>query len=107
MKRGDVVTIALQGDLGKPRPAVVLQSDLFNETHPSVVVLPRTSVIEPAPLIRLTVEPSVANGLLMVSQVMIDKPTTVRRDKIGKVGRLDEDVMLRIGRAMVVWLGLA
>lgn len=108
MKRGDVVTVALQGDLGKPRPAVIVQSDLFNETHPSSVVLPLTSIVELAPLIRITVEPSTGNGLAMVSQVMIDKPTTIRRDKIGKViGRLDDDVMLRIGRALVVWLGLA
>ena len=108
MKRGDVVTIALQGDLGKPRPAVVLQADLFNESHPSIVVLPITSVIETAPLIRITVEPSTGNGLRIASQVMIDKPTTVRRERIGKViGRLDDDIVLRVGRAMIVWLGLA
>lgn len=108
MKRGDVVTIALQGDLGKPRPAVVVQADLFNESHPSSVVLPITSVVEPAPLIRITIEPSMGNGLRTASQVMIDKPTTIWRDRIGKViGRLEDDVMLRIGRAMIVWLGLA
>ena len=61
MKRGDVVTVAVQGDSGKPRPAVVVQSDLFNETHPSITVLPLTSTIVDAPLIRLTVDPGREN----------------------------------------------
>ncbi len=108
MRRGDLVTVAMQGDLGKPRPALVIQSDLFNETHPSVTVLPLTSEIRPTPLFRITLDPSSENGLRKVSQVMVDKPITCRRDKIGPAfGRLDDDVLLRVNRALMVWLGLA
>ncbi len=103
-----MITVALQGDLGKPRPAVVVQSDLFNDSHPSIVVLPLTSAIEAAPLIRITVEPSPETGLQLVSQIMIDKPTTIRRERAGPIiGRLDDDTMLRTSRALMVWLGLA
>lgn len=108
MKRGDVVTVAVQGDYGKPRPAVVVQSDLFNETHPSITVLPLTSTIVDAPLIRLTVDPGRENGLTRVSQVMVDKVLTLPREKIGQsVGRLDDDLMIRITRALAMWLGVA
>ena len=65
----------MQGDLGKPRPALVLQSDLFNETHPSVVLLPITSTIESAPIMRITMEPPEENGLRSVSQIMIEMTT--------------------------------
>jgi mRNA interferase MazF len=96
VKRGDVVTVAVQGDYGKPRPAVVVQSDLFNETHPSITVLPLTSTIVDASLIRLTVDPGRENGLTRVSQVMVDKFLTLPREKIGEsVGRLDDDLMIR------------
>lgn len=107
MKRGDVVVVALSGDYGKPRPALILQSDLFNE-HPSVTLAPVTSTIVDAPLFRVTVEPSATNGLRAFSQIMVDKITTVRRDKIGQtVGHLPEDAMLRVSRALVLWLGVA
>ena len=108
MRRGDLLTVALQGDLGKPRPALVLQSDLFNETHPSVTLAPMTSEIRSAPLFRITVEPSAANGLRHVSQVMADKIVSVRREKLGPVfGRLEDEHLLRVNRALAVWLGLA
>lgn len=108
MKRGDVVTVAVQGDYGKPRPAVVVQSDLFNETHPSITLLPLTSTIVDAPLLRLTIDPGRANGLSRVSQVMVDKVLTLPREKIGKtIGRLDEDVMIRVTRALTMWLGIS
>lgn len=108
MKRGDVVTVAVQGDYGKPRTAVILQSDLFNDEHPSVTLLPLTSTIVNAPLFRLTIDPNRDNGLTRVSQVMIDKALTLPRDKAGKaIGRLDEDVMIRVTRALAMWLGLA
>jgi mRNA interferase MazF len=103
-----VVTVAVQGDYGKPRPAVIVQSDLFNDTHPSITVLPLTSTIVDAPLIRLTVDPGRENGLTRVSQVMIDKILTIPREKIGKpIGRLDEDLTIRITRALAMWLGIA
>jgi len=108
MKRGDVVTIALQGDYGKPRPAVITQADVFNETHASISVLPLTSSIVDAPLFRLTIDPSRHNGLTHVSQVMVDKVISVPRAKIGKVvGRLPDDTMIRVTRALSVWLGIA
>ena len=73
MKRGDVVTIALQGNLAKPRPALVIQSDLF-DAHPSVTILPVTSDLRDTPLFRIAVEPTPENGLNKPSQVMADKP---------------------------------
>lgn len=72
MKRGALITVAMQGDFGKPRPALVVQSDHFDE-HPSVTVLPITSTLVEAPLLRITVQPSPRNGLQGGSQVMIDK----------------------------------
>jgi mRNA interferase MazF len=107
MRRGDLVTIALQGDFGKPRPGLVIQSDLFN-AHPSVTILPVTSELRDAPLFRITVEPSEINGLNKPSQVMVDKPQTLARDKIGEAfGRLDDDAMLSINRALAVFLAFA
>lgn len=106
MRRGDLVTIAQQGDFGKPRPALVVQSDLFEE-HPSCVVLPITSELKDTPLFRLTVEPNERNGLKTTSQVMVDKPVTVRREKIGtRFGELDETDMVRVTRALVVFIGI-
>jgi mRNA interferase MazF len=108
MRRGDLVVVALPGDFGKPRPALVIQSDLFNDTHPTVTVLPLTSELRNAPLFRILIEPSPANGLEKVSQVMVDKPITFLRAKIGRsFGRLDDDVLLRVNRALAVWVGIA
>lgn len=108
MKRGDLVVVALPGDYGKPRPALVVQSDLFNDTHASVTVVPVTSTIVDTPLFRVTVEPSRRNGLRLVSQLMVDKVTTVRRQRLGEpIGRLEDDVMLRVSRALAVWFGIA
>ena len=108
IRRGDIVTIALQGDLGKPRPALVMQSDLFNETHASVTVLPITSLIVGSPLFRITVEPSEENGLRKVSQIMVDKLATVQREKLGQAfGRMNDETMMRVNRAIAVWLGIA
>ncbi|MGF1477347.1 MAG: type II toxin-antitoxin system PemK/MazF family toxin [Geminicoccaceae bacterium] len=108
MIRGDLVTVALPGDFGKPRPALVIQSDLFNETHPTVTLLPLTSEIRSAPQFRITVEPSTANSLRLVSQIMVDKPMTFRRDKIREpFGRLENDILMRVSRALAVWIGIA
>ena len=88
--RGAVVVVALSGDYGKPRPAVVVQSDLFNETHGSISVVPATTTLIDAPLFRLTVQPSAFNGLGAQSQLMIDKVTAVRRDRISRtIGSLE------------------
>ena len=108
LTRGDVVIVALQGDYGKPRPALVVQSDLFNDAHASISVVPVTTSLVDAPLFRLTVEASSTNGLHTLSQLMIDKLTAVRRDRIDRaVGRLGDDLMLRVNRALALWLGLA
>jgi mRNA interferase MazF len=106
--RGDLVTVALPGDYGKPRPAVVVQADLFNETHASVTVAPVTSTLVNAPLFRLAVEPSPRNGLRALSQVMIDKLTTIRRERIGAtIGELEPETLTRVNRALALWLGIA
>lgn len=108
MKRGDLVVVAMQGDYGKPRPALVVQADLFNDTHASITVVPITSTIVDSPLFRVTVEPSRGNGLRLVSQLMVDKVTTVRRQRLGEpIGRLEEDVLLRVSRALALWFGIA
>lgn len=105
--RGDLVTIALPGDFGKPRPALVIQSDWFAE-HPSVTVLPVTSTLVSAPLLRITVEPDNQNGLQKASQLMVDKAMTVMRGKVGGViGRVDAPVLLEVERCLAVFLGIA
>ena len=107
MRRGDVVTVALAGDFGKPRPALVVQADFFNETHASTTVLPITSTIVDAPLFRITLDPSPGNGLKKVSQIMVDKAVTVRRQRIGKViGALGGDTLPAVNRALALWLGI-
>lgn len=107
MKRGDLVSVVIPGDYGKPRPALVVQSDLFNETHASITVVPVTSTIVDTPLFRLTVEPSRENGLRTISQIMVDKVTTVRRQRLGQtIGRLEDDAMVRVNRAMALWFGI-
>ena len=107
MKRGDVVTVALPGAYGKPRPALIVQSDLFDE-HPSVTILPVTSELRNTPLFRITVRPTPETGLRKISQVMVDKTHTVPRDKIGTVlGHLDDGTMLSVNRALALFLGFA
>ena len=106
MMRGDLVTVAMRGDFGKPRPALVIQADQFNE-HATVTVLPVTSTLVAAPLLRITVQPSAENGLQQPSQVMVDKSMTVRRDKLGQAfGRIDVDVMVEVERCLAVFLGI-
>ncbi|MBD3894076.1 type II toxin-antitoxin system PemK/MazF family toxin [Hydrogenophaga sp.] len=107
MRRGDLVTIAMQGDFGKPRPALVIQADQFSE-HTSATVLPITSTLVSAPLLRVTIQPSVENGLQKSSQVMVDKAMTVRRDKVVPAfGRIDADALLEVERCLAVFLGIA
>lgn len=106
MTRGDIVTVAPQGDLGKPRPALIVQSDLFDR-HPSVVLLTITSDVRALPLFRVPVEPSAANGLVSTSDVMIDKPQAVGRDKVCQViGRADARTMTVVDRLMALFLGV-
>ena len=107
MRRGDLVTVALQGDLGKPRPALVIQSDLF-DAHPSVTILPVTGELRDATLFRIPVNPTELNGLVKASQVIVAKPQSVAREKVGGVfGRLNDVNMLAVNRALAVFLGFA
>jgi mRNA interferase MazF len=102
-----LVTIALSADYGKPRPALVVQSDLF-DAHPSVSILPVTSELRDTPLFRITVEPSESNGLRRTSQVMVDKIQTVARSKVGRVmGHLEQETLVAVNRALAVFLGFA
>ena len=106
MRRGDLVSIALQGDYGKPRPALIVQSDLFAE-HPSVTLLPVTSELRDTPLFRVLIEPTESNGLRKPSQVMVDKVQTISREKLGEIfGRVTEEDMLSVSRALAVFLGV-
>ncbi len=107
MRRGDFVTIAMQGDFGKPRPALVIQADQFDE-HATVTVLPVTSTLVAAPLLRIKVQPDAENGLQKPSQVMVDKTVTVTRDRVGPTfGRIDGDAMVEVERCLAVFLGIA
>jgi mRNA interferase MazF len=108
LKRGDVVTVALQGAHGKPRPAVVVQRTEAL-THSMIVVCPLTTELRPAaPLIRVTVDPSPTNGLRSVSQVMVDRIISAPAEKLGPpIGRLKEDVMVEITRRLAFWLSIA
>ena len=105
--RGDFVSIAVQGDFGKPSPALVIQADQFN-MHASVTVLPITSTLVAAPLLRISVLPTTENGLQKPSQIMIDKAITIKRDKIGQtIGRIDSNTLVEVERCLAVFLGIA
>lgn len=107
MKRGQIVTCALQGDYGKPRPALVIQSDIFNPVHSSITICQITSSLNEAPAFRIDVQPSEANGLKKPSQIMIDKIQTTPRAKIGKVlGTLSPAEMEHVNQALARWVGL-
>lgn len=107
MKRGDLVTVAVAGDYGKPRPAVVIQSDHLAETD-SVLVCLLTSTLRDAPLYRLTLEPTPANGLNVCSQIMVDKIMAVRRDRCGgPIGRLEEAQIRELNRRLALVTGLS
>lgn len=108
MERGEIWTVAGGKDYaGKPRPAVIVQDDNFDATD-SITVCPFTTGESEAPLFRLDIEPNERNGLRARSRLMVDKITTLAKSKIGtQVGRLDDEDVLRLNRAMLVFLGLA
>lgn len=108
MKRGDVVVIVAPGDVGKPRPAIVIQADELGDQTTSVIVCPMSSELVGTPLLRPIVEPSVQNGLRARSQVMTDKLVALRRDRIRQtIGTLEEEARERLDRALLIVLGLA
>ena len=101
------MTVAMQGDYGKPRPAVVIQSNWLSDTD-SVLVCLFTSTLRDASFYRLTVEPMPENGLQVVSQIMVDKIMAVRRDKCSTViGRLDDATILLLNQMLALVVGLA
>ena len=108
MRRGEIWTVAGGGNYAeKPRPVAVAQDDRFDETA-SITVCPLTTDPTEAAYIRLPIEPNERNGLKVPSSLMVDKITTVSRSKIGKrVGRLDDEDVVRLNRSMMVFLGLA
>jgi mRNA interferase MazF len=107
VKRGDIVIAASNGNFGKPRPYVVMQSDLFNPSHASVTMAPMSTHLLNAPLYRITVDPSETNGLTAICQIMVDKITTIPAEKAGKIiGRLEDDLLGRLNRAVTLWLGI-
>jgi len=103
-----VVTVAASGDYGKPRPAVIVQTNALPSAHASVVICQMTSECSDAPDFRVSIEPTEKNGLRVRSQVMADKPVTVRRERIGpQVGHLDDKDVLRLNVALAFVMGLA
>ncbi len=106
MQRGDLITVALRGDAGKPRPALVIQANHFADLA-TVVVLPLTSTLLDLPLVRVTVEPTPATGLQHPSQVMISRPQFVPRAKLGPViGAIDAVTLLEVTRRLASLLGI-
>ena len=107
MRRGDFVKVVTPGSYGKLRPAVIVQSDLFNQ-HPSISVLPLSSELRNAPLFRVRIEPTAMNGLDKLSEVMVDKIQTIPIEKIGgEIGRASDEEMLAINRELAIFLGFA
>lgn len=108
MKRGEIWTVAGGKDYaGKPRPVVILQDDRFDLTD-SITVCAATTDPTEAPLFRLLIEPNESNGLRSACRLMVDKITTVPKSKIGNlVGRLADEDMVRLNRAVLVFLGIA
>ncbi len=97
-----------RGDYGKPRPAVIVQSDLFNTTHASLLVCLLTTELIDAPLFRLSLEPTSTNGLRETSQIMVDKLLALPRERVrGQIGSADDETMLGLNRALALMLGLA
>ena len=108
MRRGDIWTVAGGKDYaGKPRPVVIVQDDSFDATD-SITICAFTTDETEAPLFRLPVEPNDRNGVLATSRLMVDKITTIPKSRLGaQIGRLDDDDMLRLNQAILVFLGLA
>jgi len=108
LRRGEIWTAAVgSGDVGKPQPVVIVQDDRFDATD-SVTVCALTTDPTDAPLLRVAIEPDELNQLRQPSRLMVDKITTVRRARLGeRVGRLSDEDIVRLGRALLVFLGFA
>jgi len=112
IERGDIVICAINEDYGKPRPAVVIQSDLFNPTHHSITLCPMTTHLIDAPLFRISLipkelTPKELTGIILASQIMIDKVTTIKSEKITKkIGKISSEEMVKLNHALKLWLSL-
>jgi mRNA interferase MazF len=107
MSRGDLVIVAAPGDFGKPRPAVIVQSNAIPESHSSIVICQMTYELVEVDF-RITIEPGPETGLRVRSQVMADKPVTIRRERIGqRIGQLGAADMARLNVALALVMGLA
>lgn len=107
LNRGNIVICVLQGDFGKGRPAVVVQSELFNSTHASIVVCPITTHLVDATLFRLPINPTKKSGLKKKSQIMVDKISAIKREKITQhVGELTIQELQSLDNALKLWLNL-
>jgi mRNA interferase MazF len=108
VRRGEIWTVAAAGDYaGKPRPAVILQDERFDATS-SITICAFTTDPTPAPLFRLPIEPNDRNGLRSPCRIMVDKVTTVPKGRLGaRIGQLDDEDIVRLNRALLVFLGLA
>jgi mRNA interferase MazF len=107
MKRGDIFAVVLSGDYGKPRPAIIIQSDTLGDDFESVIVCPLTSFTGPSPRFRFTLEPNANNGLRVRSQAMVEKPTTVSRRRVGqKIGRVGDEQIEKLDTILAFVMGL-
>lgn len=108
MRRGEIYVAAARGHYtGKPRPVVIVQDDRFGATA-SITVCPLTTNPVEAPLTRIVVEPTAATGIEQPSRIMVDKITTMPREHVrDRLGRITDADVIRLDRALVVFLGLA
>ena len=107
-RRGDIVIAAAPGDYGKPRPCLVIQSDIFDDIPSVTVCLLTSDLRDDVPLVRQTVQPATGNGLQQTSQIAIDKITTLSLARISRrIGSLEEAEMMQVTRAIAVFLGIA
>ena len=107
LRRGDLITVAISGDYGKPRPALVIQSNSFLPHESIVVALITSQIRDFVPIVRITVDPSPANGLRVRSQVTLDKLLTIPTAKAGKViGRMDQATMAEVNQGLFAFLNI-
>jgi mRNA interferase MazF len=108
MKRGDIYSICAPGEFGKPRPAVIVQTDALNrQQFSSVIICPFTGAITDAPLFRILVEPTPANGLTKKSQIMVDKVLAVPVKRIGEhIGQINDEQILQLNRTLAFVIGI-
>jgi mRNA interferase MazF len=107
MRRGDVVVVALPGDLGKPRPAVIVQINVLNDNLRTVLLCPISSFSSDPSFFRVAVEPTKENGLRLPSEIMVEKLQSANRSRIGQViGHLDDETLRKLARSIMIALGL-